>query len=231
MCSELKDHTVRGATRLDGARGKKQVWRPHVRNWDLSEVNVLYWRKYLWHCWDLLAPPHSPVAMGAFGGLSPPNKAPIPPNWNMRHYESVEFLSIFALTSPPHKRKAPYWKVSGDGSAPTAIRRPRSYLAPQYWLGVRGIAPPLLPSLRPCTLFHRKWSNPYLFVTVSVKNNYSFYSATTWALLCRWNTVIALSRVSHIDKKPDVDTQLQTLVKSQWLNQTRSTKLPARFHV
>jgi len=25
--------TSRGVTRLDGARGKKQVWRPHVRNW------------------------------------------------------------------------------------------------------------------------------------------------------------------------------------------------------
>jgi len=37
----------RGVTRWDGARGKKQVWRPRVRNWGLSEANVLYWRKYL----------------------------------------------------------------------------------------------------------------------------------------------------------------------------------------
>jgi len=41
-----------GVTRLDGARVKKQVWCPHVRTWGLSEANVLYWRKYLWHCWD-----------------------------------------------------------------------------------------------------------------------------------------------------------------------------------
>ena len=27
-------------TRLDGARGKKQVWCPHVRTWALSEANV-----------------------------------------------------------------------------------------------------------------------------------------------------------------------------------------------
>ena len=47
----------RGVTRLDGARGKKQVWRLHVRIWGLSEANVLYWRKYLWHCWDFSAPP------------------------------------------------------------------------------------------------------------------------------------------------------------------------------
>jgi len=25
----------RGVTRLNGARGKKQVWRPHVRTWGL----------------------------------------------------------------------------------------------------------------------------------------------------------------------------------------------------
>jgi len=35
--------TSGGVTRLDGARGKKQVWRPRVRTWGLSEANVLYW--------------------------------------------------------------------------------------------------------------------------------------------------------------------------------------------
>jgi len=44
-------------TRLDGARGKKQVWRPHFRTWGLPEANVLYWRMYVWHSWDFLAPP------------------------------------------------------------------------------------------------------------------------------------------------------------------------------
>ena len=29
--------TTRGITRLDGARGKKQVWRPHVRAWGLCK--------------------------------------------------------------------------------------------------------------------------------------------------------------------------------------------------
>ena len=47
----------RGVTRLDGARGKKQVRCPHVRTWGLSEANVLFWRKCLWHCWDFSAPP------------------------------------------------------------------------------------------------------------------------------------------------------------------------------
>jgi len=35
--------TARCVTRLDGARGKKQVWRPHVQTWGLSEANVLHW--------------------------------------------------------------------------------------------------------------------------------------------------------------------------------------------
>jgi len=36
--------TVRGVTKLDGARAKKQVWRPYVRTWGFSEANALYWR-------------------------------------------------------------------------------------------------------------------------------------------------------------------------------------------
>ena len=47
----------RGETKLNGARGKKQVCRPCIRNWGLSEAYVLNWRKYLRHCWDFLAPP------------------------------------------------------------------------------------------------------------------------------------------------------------------------------
>jgi len=35
--------TVRGATKWDGARGKKQVWRPHFRTWGLPKANVLHW--------------------------------------------------------------------------------------------------------------------------------------------------------------------------------------------
>jgi len=35
---------------------KKQVWCHRGRTWALSEANLLYWRKYLWHCWDFSAP-------------------------------------------------------------------------------------------------------------------------------------------------------------------------------
>jgi len=34
-----------GVRRLDGARGKKQVCRPHVKTWGLSEGNALYSRR------------------------------------------------------------------------------------------------------------------------------------------------------------------------------------------
>ena len=49
--------TVGGVPRLGGARGKKQVWRSHVRTKSLSEANVLHCRKYLRHCWDFSTPP------------------------------------------------------------------------------------------------------------------------------------------------------------------------------
>ena len=43
---------------------------------------------------------------GAFGDLAP-NKTPSPPNWNMKHYKSVECSSIFRMSSPTHKPKSP----------------------------------------------------------------------------------------------------------------------------
>jgi len=69
----------RGVTRLDGARRKKQFWRPHVRTWGLSEVNVLYWRKYLWHCWDFSAPPA--VIRRTHNDSSPGSCALLPPRY------------------------------------------------------------------------------------------------------------------------------------------------------
>jgi len=37
---------------------------------------------------------------GGFGAVSPPNKTSSPPNWNMKYYKSVKFLSIFRISSP-----------------------------------------------------------------------------------------------------------------------------------
>ena len=76
--------TDRSVTRLDGARGKKQVWRPRVRTWGLSEGNSLQWRKYLWNYWDFSAPAadiwHPPQRFGATIIIrSQGNCAPLPP--------------------------------------------------------------------------------------------------------------------------------------------------------
>jgi len=50
----------------------------------------------------------SPVATGGFWGLAPPQtKLQVPPNWNIKHYKSNEFLKIFRLSSPPAQTQSP----------------------------------------------------------------------------------------------------------------------------
>ena len=58
----------------------------------------------------------SPVAMGDFGGLIPPNKVPIPPNWSMKHCKLGEFCQFLNANPPCTNAKAPYWRLSGDVS-------------------------------------------------------------------------------------------------------------------
>ena len=54
-----------------------------------------------------------PSPRGALVGLAPPNKAPSPPNWNIKHYKFVEFLSNLNVKPPLHERKpsllTPFW--------------------------------------------------------------------------------------------------------------------------
>jgi len=57
----------KGVTRLDGALGKKRVWRLMFEP-GLSEANVLFWKKCLWHCFDFLDPRND----SAPGELFPP---------------------------------------------------------------------------------------------------------------------------------------------------------------
>ena len=74
--SQWTRHRRRDATRLDGARDKDHVWRPHVRTWGLSEVNLLYWRKYLWHCLRLFGAPAVIWRSGICAPLAPPHTRP-----------------------------------------------------------------------------------------------------------------------------------------------------------
>ena len=54
-----------------------------------------------------------------FGGLSPPN-------WSMKHYKSVGFLSIFRMSSPPAQTQSPllkiFWPRLWDVCRPQRIR-------------------------------------------------------------------------------------------------------------
>ena len=88
--------TSRGVTRLDGARGEKQVRRPHVRTWGLSEAIVLYWRKYLWHCRDFSAPPE---VFGALAVLRRPHNDSAP-----RELCSPRHLIAPLMTGDPNRR-------------------------------------------------------------------------------------------------------------------------------
>ena len=51
--------------------GQKTTLHPHVRTWGLSEANLLYWGKYLWHCWDFSAPLAGIRRPGNYSPLSP----------------------------------------------------------------------------------------------------------------------------------------------------------------
>jgi len=83
-----------GVTRLDGARCKKQVWRPHVRNWSLSEANVLQWRKYLWLWWDFSA---SPAVIWRPHSDSAPEelRSPCPPRYDPGYEHLVTEDTMF----------------------------------------------------------------------------------------------------------------------------------------
>ena len=62
-----------------------------------------------------------PSPRGSFGGLSSLNNAPSPRNWNVKHYKSVEFLSIFRMSSHPAQTQSP----SIENFVPTVLPQPR----------------------------------------------------------------------------------------------------------
>ena len=50
---------VQGRNEVVWRPGQEASLAPHVRTWGLWDANVLYWRKYLWHCWNFSTPPQS----------------------------------------------------------------------------------------------------------------------------------------------------------------------------
>jgi len=62
---------------IDGARGKKQVCRPHVRTWGFSEANVLFWKS----THDIVGTFWPPAVI-----RRPGNRAPLPPSLRLWCY-------------------------------------------------------------------------------------------------------------------------------------------------
>ena len=55
---------------------------------------------------------------GALVGLAPWNKATIPPNWKMKHYKSMEFITFSNPKHPCTNVKSLSWRVSDNCPAP-----------------------------------------------------------------------------------------------------------------
>ena len=78
MPNEIPERTqccVQGRNEVRWRLGQEANLVPRGRTWDISEVNVVYWRKYLWHCWDFSAYPaviRRPHSDSAPGVLCPP---------------------------------------------------------------------------------------------------------------------------------------------------------------
>jgi len=60
--------------------GQEATWVP----WHISEANLLYWRKYLWHCWHISVPP----AVIRW----PQNTPPLPPHYALLEHDCTEIF-------------------------------------------------------------------------------------------------------------------------------------------
>ena len=55
MLDWCKGKCCQGRNEVRWRSGQETSLAPHVWTWDLSEANLLYWKKYLWHCWNFSA--------------------------------------------------------------------------------------------------------------------------------------------------------------------------------
>jgi len=92
---------VRGLERLDGARGEKQVWRPRVRTWGLSETNLAT-KKVLVTLLGLFGAPR--ISDSTLGVLRPPSPSLAPPRHPSLHLCSTCSLQFINLGPVPSAR-------------------------------------------------------------------------------------------------------------------------------
>jgi len=82
----------------------------------LTTISTILQTKKAWvhNITTFLLQQKTALSQQGFGGFSPSKQSTKPPNWKMKHYKSVDVLSNFQYQVSLHKRKAPYWKLSGD---------------------------------------------------------------------------------------------------------------------
>ena len=87
---------TRCVRRLDGARGKKQVWHPHIRTWALSEANLLLVTLLGFSALPaVIRRPHYDLASGELCTLSP----------------FVTLLRVTVATGDPFESRAAYFTL------------------------------------------------------------------------------------------------------------------------
>ena len=88
---------------LDGCLATHFAQNPLIFSTALDFIRVQWWRCLLCISFNSVPSPRR-----GFGGVSPPQtKLQASPNWNMKHYKSVEFCQFLECPAPPQKRKAP----------------------------------------------------------------------------------------------------------------------------
>ena len=98
---------------LDSGPNSRSYHRPRVeRGWTVLYIEKKQKKQHSQSC-----------RHGGLLGLSPLNKAPSLPNWNMKHYNQLSVCQFLECQVPPHKPWSPrrsakpfYWKLSGAGS-------------------------------------------------------------------------------------------------------------------
>jgi len=112
----------------------------------------------------------SPVATGRILGAYPPQtKLQASPNWNVKHYKSVQFLLIFGVSSPPAETQSPpienflaavlFWLLYKQAlqisTAAPGVGRPVSVFAHPDKISLRG---PAYSTLTWSVFQNNKWS-------------------------------------------------------------------------
>ena len=93
-----------------------RIGKLHSSAWALSlcghTTGAFKHRKAVSFQIDLCSDPYPvPSPLGALMGLAPQTKLQVPPNWNMTHYKSVEFLWNLNVKHPRTNVKLPYRRL------------------------------------------------------------------------------------------------------------------------